>query len=327
MPCYNSEGYVRDALESIVNQSYSNWELIAVNDGSTDTTLDILTAYAAQDPRIKVHSKPNGGYVSAVNFGLDRITGDYFLLLGSDDKLAPTILSEIFEYIYIDELQPDCIAFRTICTLNNIEQGLDSYTRFHDPVFSQNTSFAAFQKEHPEHSAIFTVRDTSKCYRRDILNGLRYFGTYGMDADGIFSMLVCHNAASFLVIPADGYIWTLRPDSLSARKTTFERECDRLSNWIQFFEALQKLEPNEITESEKERLEWFLDDISTLWKSSTPFFREYGLVCKAIRCMKRTEQLLDIHLQLTIKRKLLIHFPVIWKIIWKALSAVIPQPE
>lgn len=320
MPCYNSEAYVCDAIESIVKQTYSNWELIAINDGSTDKTLEMLTAYSQKYDQIKVYSKPNGGYVSAVNFGLDKITGDYFLLLGSDDKLTDTILSDLYQYGA--EKQPDCIAYRTLHVIDDTIHGLDAYTQFEDCAFSQHTSFASYQETYPIHSAIFSVRDTSKCFKRDILKGLRYFGTYGMDADGIFSMLLCHHATSFMSIPVDGYLWTLRPDSLSARKTTFERECDRLSNWIQFFEVLQKVAPNEITGSEKERFEWFLDDISSLWKSSTPFFREYGLVCKALRCVKNTKKVQEIPLDLTLKRKLLIHFPVLWKIIWKIYSGV-----
>ena len=64
MPCYNSELWVKNALDSIKNQTYPHWELIVVNDGSKDNTPDILNEYAESDERIKVFSKENGGYVS-----------------------------------------------------------------------------------------------------------------------------------------------------------------------------------------------------------------------------------------------------------------------
>ena len=67
MPCYNSASYLREAVDSIVKQDYSDWDLIAVNDGSTDETLNILDSYSKKDKRIKVFSKKNGGYATAVN--------------------------------------------------------------------------------------------------------------------------------------------------------------------------------------------------------------------------------------------------------------------
>lgn len=316
MPCYNSEAYVQDAINSVVKQTYSNWELLAINDGSTDRTLEILMDNARIDNRIKVYSKSNGGYVSAVNLGLEKMTGDYFLLMGSDDKLTNTIFSDIYD----TEKRPDCIGFRTRYVKDNTILGLDKYTNFDNYAFSEYTNLAAYQEKYPMHAAIFSVRDTSKCFKREILKGLRYFGKYGIDADGIFSMLLCHNATSFLSLPVDGYLWTLREDSLSARKATLERECDRMRNWIEFFEVLQSVEPCEVTGVEKERLMWFMFDISSLWKVSEPFFNQYNLVRNAIRCVKVTRRKLEIPMNLTIKQKLLINFPVIWKIVWKTYS-------
>lgn len=97
MPCYNSEDYVRNALDSVVNQTYKNWELIAVNDGSTDHTLEILNEYASADQRVKVFSKENGGYTSAVNFGLEKVGGG-----GTFCSWAPTIIClENFSRVYM----------------------------------------------------------------------------------------------------------------------------------------------------------------------------------------------------------------------------------
>ena len=97
MPCYNSEKYVDNAVQSIIGQTYDNWELIAINDGSTDRTPEILNNYAEKDARIKVISKDNGGYCSAVNMGLDYVCGTYFLFMGSDDGLLESALESIFK--------------------------------------------------------------------------------------------------------------------------------------------------------------------------------------------------------------------------------------
>lgn len=85
VPVYNSSLYLDECILSILNQDYSNFELILVDDGSTDNSLDRCYFYAAKDKRIKVFHKENGGVSSARNFGLDVSTGDYILFVDSDD--------------------------------------------------------------------------------------------------------------------------------------------------------------------------------------------------------------------------------------------------
>ena len=85
MPVYNSEKYVSESIESVCNQSYENWELLIVNDGSTDHTSKIIDDYAKKDSRIKVFHKKNEGVSIARNFALDQIYGEYVTFIDSDD--------------------------------------------------------------------------------------------------------------------------------------------------------------------------------------------------------------------------------------------------
>lgn len=85
VPCYNVEKYLHNCINSIINQSYNQWELILINDGSQDKSGEICEYYAKIDNRIKVIHKPNGGLSSARNTGLDVITGNYVTFLDSDD--------------------------------------------------------------------------------------------------------------------------------------------------------------------------------------------------------------------------------------------------
>lgn len=85
VPVYNVEKYLRQCLDSIINQTYPHLEIILVNDGSTDSSGDICDEYAALDPRVKVFHKPNGGLSSARNYGLQYVTGDYIAYVDSDD--------------------------------------------------------------------------------------------------------------------------------------------------------------------------------------------------------------------------------------------------
>lgn len=88
VPVYNVENYLRDCLDSIVTQRYDNYEIICVNDGSTDSSLRILNEYEEKYEKVRVVSKENGGLSSARNCGIDNAMGDYLYFLDSDDMLA-----------------------------------------------------------------------------------------------------------------------------------------------------------------------------------------------------------------------------------------------
>ena len=85
MPVYNSEKYVSEAIESVCNQSYKNWELLIVNDGSVDLSAEIIENYAKKDTRITVFHKQNEGVSIARNYALDKISGEYVTFIDSDD--------------------------------------------------------------------------------------------------------------------------------------------------------------------------------------------------------------------------------------------------
>lgn len=85
IPCYNVEKYLPKCLDSIVNQTYKNLEIICINDGSTDNTLDLLNKYKLNDSRIVVIDQENSGVSAARNNGLNYVTGDYIMFVDSDD--------------------------------------------------------------------------------------------------------------------------------------------------------------------------------------------------------------------------------------------------
>lgn len=97
IPTYNRHETIAETLDSVLTQSYPNWECLVVDDGSTDNTLDIVKQYAAKDPRIKVLVRPseykNGG-CGARNFGFIKAEGDYIKWLDSDDLLEPLLLEK-----------------------------------------------------------------------------------------------------------------------------------------------------------------------------------------------------------------------------------------
>jgi len=95
LPVYNVEKYLPRCLDSLAAQTFAAFEVIAVNDGTTDGCLQILQEYASKDPRIKVFCKPNGGLSDARNFGLDRVSGQYVAFVDSDDFVHPDYLDTL----------------------------------------------------------------------------------------------------------------------------------------------------------------------------------------------------------------------------------------
>ena len=200
-------------------------------------------------------------------------------MLGSDDKLSEELFKEV--YIGAEKKEPDCIAFRTRTVKNGIiNQDIERSTKYYDKAEMYGTNISKYINTYPQHAAIFSVRDTSKCYKRKLLGDLRYFGKYGIDADGIFSMLICHKATSFCSIPFDGYYWTLRNDSVSAQALSNEKKYDKITNWIQFYDNLGEMKPDEITSAEKEYIVYFYNILKNTWKKKSAPLKNYFIVKK-----------------------------------------------
>lgn len=96
IPVYNAEHHLKKCVDSFINQSYSNFELILVNDGSKDNSLEICKSCSLNDSRIITLNKSNGGASSARNFGLDHMHGDYVIFADSDDFVSPDYLNNLY---------------------------------------------------------------------------------------------------------------------------------------------------------------------------------------------------------------------------------------
>lgn len=103
VPIYNVEKYLEKCIDSIINQTYSNLEIILVNDGSVDNSKNICDQYAISDKRIKVIHKENGGLSDARNYGLNIATGDYVSFIDSDDYIHPMFYEILWKMIEENE--------------------------------------------------------------------------------------------------------------------------------------------------------------------------------------------------------------------------------
>jgi len=114
VPVYNVEDYIAECLDSILNQTLKNIEVLVIDDGSSDSSASIIRDYELKDKRVKVFSKNNGGLSDTRNYGLDRVNGKYVTFIDSDDVLLNNdiftrIISSFDEHEEIDVVQYDVV--------------------------------------------------------------------------------------------------------------------------------------------------------------------------------------------------------------------------
>lgn len=123
IPVYNVEPYLQECVDSVLQQTYKNLEVILVNDGSTDLSGQICDEYIEKDPRVKVIHKENGGLSDARNAGFESATGEYTYFLDSDDFIADTAMEECL--IIARKEQADFVFFDGV---NFFEREIDKET-------------------------------------------------------------------------------------------------------------------------------------------------------------------------------------------------------
>lgn len=98
-PCYNASRFISQTIDSVLSQTFTDWEMIIVDDGSKDDSSDIVEKYVKKDSRIRLIQQPNGGSANARNHGIREATGRYIALLDADDLWLPQFLEKQIEFM------------------------------------------------------------------------------------------------------------------------------------------------------------------------------------------------------------------------------------
>lgn len=167
IPVYNVEEFLPECLDSIANQTLSDIEIICVNDGSTDNSLDILTEYASEDERFTVIDQENGGHAVATNRGMKLAKGKYLFLMDSDDILDYEALEKT--YNLAEQKQVDFVLFQAINYYMDknqlIEEENYSMNALADHVGDRVFSYRDIR----DYVFDITVTPWSKLYKRDFI--------------------------------------------------------------------------------------------------------------------------------------------------------------
>lgn len=208
IPVYNVERYLKECLDSVLNQTFPDWEAVCINDGSTDGSADILNEYASKDERFIIITQSNEGLSSARNAGMKAAKGEYVLFLDGDDWLEPDALAIISENLdgedmlcfsghrYFEETK----SFNTADVLpeKNYPSGMDYYNE--NALLQRDFAFVCV---------------VLRAYKRSFLmESVLGFKEGICHEDNLFTPIACYYAKQVKVIDSCLYNYRMRTNSI-----------------------------------------------------------------------------------------------------------------
>lgn len=164
IPIYNTAHYLQECLDSVINQTIDDIEIICVNDGSTDNSLEILKAYEQKDNRIKVISKQNTGYGHTMNVGIDTASGEYIGIVESDDYVAPDMYATLYDLAVMNNLdfvKTDFYQFRQEKNkFKSVYRQIPTTDHYYNCVLDPGSDLEIFK---------FVMKTWNGIYRKDFL--------------------------------------------------------------------------------------------------------------------------------------------------------------
>lgn len=251
IPVYNAEDYLSRCLDSILNQDMSSYEVILVDDGSTDSSALICDRYSATDPRFRTIHKPNGGVSSARNAGLNLAKGEYVMFVDSDDALAPGaldtmtsglngedfVLGGFIEYI-------GQIPHRNVTPAETTTYSGDSLAAFFDANIRRNCEMLD--------------APWAKLFKRKSLDSHRFNEKLYYAEDKIFVFEFLFRCNTIRTCASVVYHYHLRPDSLGSDMTS-DRHINQLHVFLPLYADLLGRICARVPESRKAELLYHRD--------------------------------------------------------------------
>lgn len=221
IPVFNVEKYLGDCLDSVLDQSFQDWEAICVNDGSTDGSFSILAEYAAKDARIKVVSQANAGTAVARNTGLKEASGDYVFFLDSDDWLEANALQILSEKLNGEDML--CFSGKRYFESTGKYNQADVLP---EKVYQSGMDYYNENALLPRDFAFVCV--VLRVYNRSFLiqNGLFFDDDISYE-DNLWVPLAVYHAHSIKVISVPLYIYRIREGS-KMQDVSLKRKMDML---------------------------------------------------------------------------------------------------
>ena len=212
VPVYQVETYLRQCIDSILAQTFTDFELILVDDGSKDKSGEICEEYAGKDGRVRVIHKENGGLSDARNAGLEQAAGEYFMFVDSDDYIAPTMIERLYNSIQSESAD---IAACNFCYVFDKKEKKDFSTAMEAEVLQGSEIF--YYRKNDRSYGFWTVA-WNKLYKSETFRNVRFrFGKYHEDefwANDIYQLEI-----RVATIPECLYYYRQRDNSIMGKES------------------------------------------------------------------------------------------------------------
>ncbi len=223
VPVYKVEKYIRRCIDSIINQTYTNIEIILVDDGSPDNCGRICDEYAAKDSRIKVIHKSNGGLSDARNHGIDMATGEWLMFIDSDDWIHPHTTEKLYNAATKNNVNVSiCGFFETNCELKAVDNATEAETY---------TPKELYLTKH-----IIATVAWGKLYRKNCFDNIRYpKGKIHEDEYVTYRILFAEDKIAFIDQPY--YAYFTNPEGITKTAWSPKRldATEAIFNQLEFF--------------------------------------------------------------------------------------------
>lgn len=214
IPVYNVEKFIEECLESVLGQTYDDFEVILVDDGSTDRSGDICDRYAAKDSRIKVIHKENQGLISSRRVGIEHAQGEYCVFVDSDDAVKPELLYTLDDYI--EKYNADIVlySFRYYDGQNTKPRNKELFSDGY--IFESNNKKELYEKfiSGPDYYAIWTKCIKTEILIADPIDYKKYYA-FNMSEDVLQSIYPITKAERIVFADKELYLYRFNPQSVS----------------------------------------------------------------------------------------------------------------
>jgi len=206
VPIYNVELYLEKYINSIINQTYKNLEIILVNDGSTDNSLQICEKFINKDKRIKIINKKNGGLSDARNKGIEKSSGKYLAFIDSDDYIDYNMIENLYNDIKKYDADISIVNYEKIFEDGNIQN--ENFSKNDFLVMDRETAIKNLLD-----NTLFGNYAWNKLYKKELFNDIRYpFGRKMEDLGTTYKLFFKSNIVVYN--PTKLYYYLQRNDSI-----------------------------------------------------------------------------------------------------------------
>ena len=233
IPVYNVEKYIRQCLESVINQTLKNIEIIVVNDGTKDNSMKIAEEYLS-DKRIRIINKENGGQSSARNAGMREAKGKYICFIDSDDFIEKTMMEEL--YNKIEETNSDVV-----------ESGISLYDNKTHKIKERENKKYSYTGKGSYLWGEYTTEVCNKIYKKDFLIANNIFFEEGMiHEDDLFTIRILFSTNKICHIQKSFYYYRINRCGSTMTNVNLEKRLQALQRIVEKIKEYQKMMQTDI---------------------------------------------------------------------------------